>query len=95
MQESVRKYFNPRNDFHAVLKDLPPEIEQLYDCALKRFVANSEWMLFHELVFGVASPLNAYLSSINLPLNEAIYLTFKDMWLQLGVQQGKVRAGAT
>jgi hypothetical protein len=85
-----KKYFNARTGVAVSLAGLNAAQEGLFDEALKRFRANTDWLAFDEFVFGAQSVLFAGRRSYQDVLQSPLYVAIKDMSLQLGVQQGRI-----
>ena len=83
-------YTNPHTGARVDLGRLTDAEKPLYLEALRRFAQNVDWMEFHTFAFASKSQLYAgrrsYHDVVGLPLFKAL----EDMWLQLGVQQGRV-----
>jgi len=75
-------YVNPYTGKRFVMNGLTSKARALYKRCLKLFLENAEWMTFDDVAF---APGNTY---------PEIYKALKDMWLQLGIQQGKVQRKA-
>ncbi len=88
-------YLNMQTGVRVNLDGLTePEI-RFYQQAVERFLKNINWFTFHAFAFSSRSPLFKK-ESANKPANqEPLYLALKDMWLQLGVQQGMIRRRST
>ena len=68
------------------------EAEQAFlDRARKLFAANTDWFEFEGFAFGMRSPVFAKTRSHKKVVESPLYIALRDMWLQLGVQQGMVR----
>lgn len=83
-------YKNLRTGTFINLRKLSTELKDFYDRAFQAFMDNVDWMKFDDLVFGPSSPLYRRHKSHRAMLSDPLYKALKDMWLQLGVQQGKV-----
>ncbi len=59
--------------------------------ARKKFEQNADWLEFEDFAFGSRSPLYSKQRSHKAVLTHPLYVALKDMWLQLGVRQGKVK----
>ena len=59
--------------------------------ARTKFEQNSDWFEFEDFAFGSRSPLYAKTRSHKDVLTHPLYVALKDMWLELGVRQGKVK----
>ena len=58
--------------------------------ARAKFRDDADWFEFEEFAFGSRSPLYLRTRSHHDVLNHPLYLALKDMWLELGVRQGRV-----
>lgn len=58
--------------------------------AVRQFRGNADWFSFDEYLFSPRSPIYARRRSHLDVLKDPLYLALKDMWLQLGVQQGMI-----
>jgi hypothetical protein len=66
--------------------------EQAFLKAAKRlFNENVDWFEFESFAFGMHSPVFAKSRSHSKVVESPLYLALRDMWLELGVRQGKVR----
>jgi hypothetical protein len=54
------------------------------------FRDNVDWFQFEDFAFGSRSPLFSATRSHRDVLSHPLYIALKDMWLQLGVRQGRV-----
>lgn len=88
------KYVNPETGVEIDLSGLEGEKRKFYQQALKRFQRNTDWLSFDEFAFGVYSPLYSGRTSHLETMRDPLYLTLRDMWIQLGVQQGMVKRKA-
>ena len=70
---------------------LTAEERRFYDDAIERFRRHAHWLDFDEFAFGMRSPIYAGERSRLAVIKKPLYLALKDMWLQLGAQQGMVR----
>jgi hypothetical protein len=59
--------------------------------ARKKFEQNAEWLEFEDFAFGARSPLYSKTRSHKDVLTHPLYVALKDMWLELGVRQGRVK----
>ena len=59
--------------------------------ARKKSAENADWFEFEDFAFGSRSPLYAKTRSHKDVLTHPLYIALKDMWLELGVRQGKVK----
>lgn len=85
------EYINLETGLRINLDNLTADEKKFYQQAIKRFRENTHWGSFDEFAFGNRSPIyNRRRSHINV-LESALYLVLKDMWIQLGVQQGMIK----
>jgi hypothetical protein len=63
--------------------------------ARTKFEQNSDWFEFEDFAFSSRSPLYSKTRSHKDVLTHPLYVALKDMWLELGVRQGKVEDVAT
>ena len=89
------KYVNSDTGVEIELAGLTERKTKFYRQALERFRKNVDWLVFEEFVFGPLSPLYSERKSRQEVIEDPLYLALEDMWLQLGVQQGKVKAETT
>ena len=59
--------------------------------ARKKFQQNANWFEFEDFAFGSRSPLYSKTRSHKDVLTHPLYVELKDMWLELGVRQGRVK----
>ena len=63
--------------------------EQVFlDRAQRKYRRNVGWFEFEDFAFGMRSPLFSKTRSHRNVLENPLYIVLRDMWLQLGVQQG-------
>jgi len=85
------EYINLETGLRINLDNLTADEKKFYQQAIKRFRENTFWWSFDEFAFGTRSPIyNRRRTHIDV-LENPLYLVLTDMWLQLGVQQGKVK----
>jgi hypothetical protein len=84
------RYHNKQSGVDVDLGTLDDEKRRLFDIANERFRNNTNWFEFEQLIFSYTSPLFREAKSRADVLNDPLYLALKDMWLQLGVNQGFV-----
>jgi len=89
------KYANSDTGVEIELAGLTAVKTKFYRQALEKFRKNVDWMAFEEFVFGPMSPLYSERKSRQEVIEDPLYLALEDMWLQLGVQQGMVKAETT
>lgn len=71
-------------------RSLTAEEQRFLEIARGKFLQNTDWFEFEDFAFGSRSPLFAATRSHRDVLTHPLYLALKDMWLQLGVRQGRV-----
>lgn len=59
--------------------------------ARAKFAGNADWFEFEDFAFGSRSPLYSKSRSHQDVLAHPLYIALKDMWLELGVRQGRVK----
>src|SRR3954454_9422657 len=84
------RYHNEQSGIDVDLGKLDDEKRRLFDAAQERFRKNTNWFEFEQLVFSYTSPLFRHAKSRAEVLRDPLYLALKDMWLQLGINQGFV-----
>lgn len=58
--------------------------------AQKKYRANANWFDFEDFAFGMRSPVFSRTRSHLDVLRSPLYIALKEMWLDLGVKQGRV-----
>lgn len=58
----------------------------------EKFAENVDWLEFEEFAFGSRSPLFNKTRSQQDVLKHPLYLALREMWLDLGVRQGRIKA---
>jgi hypothetical protein len=58
-----------------------------------KFIENTDWFQFEDFAFGMRSPVFSKTRSHKNVLENPLYIALKDMWLELGVRQGRIAAG--
>ncbi len=58
--------------------------------ARRLFAENTDWLEFEGFAFGMRSPVFAKTRSHKKVVESPLYIALRDMWLELGVRQGKV-----
>ena len=84
------RYHNPETGVDVDLGELDPPRKRLYERAQKLFRSNASWFAFEQLAFAWPSPLFEEGVVRAEVLRSALFIALKDMWLQLGVNQGYV-----
>lgn len=69
---------------------LTPDEESFLHRAERKFADNADWFEFEDFAFGSRSPLYSKTRSQKDVLAHPLYVALKDMWLELGVRQGRV-----
>jgi len=85
-------YQNPRTGIRIDLAALSDEEQRFYRAAKERSDNGIPWFDFDDFAFGSNSPLYRGRASHHEVLQHPLYIVLKDMWLELGVRQGRVRA---
>jgi hypothetical protein len=85
-------YQNPRTGIRIDLPSLNHAEQTFYRAAKQRFDDGVPWFDFDDFAFGRSSPLYRGRTSHHEVLQHPLYVALKDMWLELGVRQGRVRA---
>ena len=62
------------------------------ELARTKFRDNADWFEFEDFAFGSRSPLFSATRSHRDVLTHPLYVELKEMWLRLGVQQGRIAA---
>ena len=88
------RYLNRKSGLQIDLGELSPEKERFFDVAHKQFRKNVNWFEFEQLVFSYTSPIFSGAKNRGAVVNDPLYRALKDMWLQLGIDQGFVAGGA-
>ena len=83
-------YVNPESGLDVDLGKLSPERERFFEDARRQFQKNVSWFDFERVVFSYWSPLFSGLKNRADVVNEPLFIALKDMWLQLGINQGYV-----
>jgi hypothetical protein len=84
------RYVNPKTKFSIELSSLTESERAFYEKAVRQFQRNVDWVSFDEFLFSPKSPIYAGRRSHLEVLRHPLYLALRDMWLQLGVQQGMI-----
>src|ERR1041385_5403319 len=61
--------------------------------ARRKFEEGVDWLEFEDFAFGSRSPLYAPARSHQDVLQHPLYVALKEMWLDLGVRQGRIAVG--
>jgi len=86
-------YQNSRTGVRIDVSALTEAERNFYRAAKQRFDRGVAWFDFDDFAFGGGSPLYQGRKSHHEVLQHPLYIVLKDMWLELGVRQGRVRAG--
>jgi hypothetical protein len=86
------RYHNPTSGITIDLGHLDADKKRFFETAQKQFRKNANWFEFEQLVFSYTSPVFHRSRNRADVLNDPLYHSLKDMWLQLGIQQGFVTA---
>src|SRR2546430_6546481 len=84
------RYHNKESGVDVDLGTLNDEKRRLFEATHERFRKNTNWFEFEQLVFSFTSPLFRNAKSRAEVLTDPLYTALKDMWLQLGINQGFV-----
>jgi hypothetical protein len=84
------RYHNPKSDLDIDLGHLDADKRRLFETAHEKFRQNTNWFEFEQLVFAYTSPLFNRAKNRADVVSEPLFLALKDMWLQLGIDQGYV-----
>lgn len=78
----------------ALRKDdgLTPEEQQFLSRAQAKFADGLDWLEFENFAFGPRSPLFSRTRSQQDVVKHPLYVALRDMWLELGVRQGRIAA---
>ena len=84
------RYINRKSGVSVDLGDLDVAKKRLYENALEQFRRNVSWFEFERFVFSYTSPLFSSARNRAAVVDDPLYAALKDMWLQLGIDQGFV-----
>lgn len=62
--------------------------------ARRKYLDDTDWLQFEEFAFGSRSPLFSATRSQRDVLTHPLYAALKEMWLELGVRQGRIAGAA-
>jgi hypothetical protein len=82
------RYHNPKSGLDIDLGPIDAEKRRLFDTAQEKFRKNTNWFEFEQLVFTYTSPIFSRAKNRADVVNEPLFHALKDMWLQLGIDQG-------
>ena len=83
-------YSNRKSGVSIDLGDLDVAKRHLYERALEQFRSGVSWFEFEQFVFSYTSPLFSAARDRAAVVKDPLYAALKDMWLQLGIDQGFV-----
>lgn len=83
-------YTNRKSGLNIDLGDLDAAKRRLYERALAQFRRGVSWFEFEQFVFSYTSPLFSGARNRAAVVDDPLYTALKDMWLQLGIDQGFV-----
>jgi hypothetical protein len=66
--------------------------QHFLNLARAKFNQNADWFEFEDFAFGSRSPLFSATRSHRDVLTHPLYLELREMWLALGVKQGRIAA---
>lgn len=69
---------------------LNPEEQRFLERAREKFRRNVDWFAFEDFAFGMRSPIYSPTRSHRDILTNPLFRELNDMWLQLGVRQGRI-----
>jgi hypothetical protein len=73
-------------------QSLTAEEQAFLKRARGKYRDNADWLEFEEFAFGSRSPIFASTRSHRDVLQHPLYEALKEMWLDLGVRQGRIAA---
>jgi len=82
------RYQNKDSGVDIDLGALTSEKLRLFETASELFRKNTSWFEFEQFVFSFTSPLFRQAKNRADVLKDPLYVALKDMWLQLGINQG-------
>jgi hypothetical protein len=71
---------------------LTPDEQAFLERARRKFNEGTDWLAFEDFAFGNRSPIFARNRSHQDVLQHPLYVALKEMWLDLGVRQGRIAA---
>jgi len=89
------RYQNPESGLEIDLGKVDEEQKRLFDRAQKMFRSNASWFAFEQVMFAYTSPLFRPSRNRAEVVHDPLYKALKDMWLQLGINQGYVAPRTT
>jgi len=84
------RYLNRKSGLSIDLGDLDSDKRRLFKTAQDHFRDNANWFEFEQFVFSYTSPIFNKSRGRADVLGDPLYAALKDMWLQLGIDQGFV-----
>lgn len=72
--------------------ELTQEEHEFLQRARGLFRQNADWLEFEGFAFGTRSPIFSRNRSHRDVLQHPLYVALRDMWLELGVRQGRIAA---
>ena len=84
------RYINRKSGVTIDLGDLDAAKRRLYERALEQFREGVSWFAFEHLIFSYTSPLFSTARNRADVVDDPLFAALKDMWLQLGIDQGFV-----
>jgi hypothetical protein len=66
--------------------------QQFLGRAQAKFAEGADWLEFEEFAFGPRSPLFSKTRSQQDVLKHPLYVALREMWLELGLRQGRIAA---
>jgi hypothetical protein len=84
------RYQNTESGVTLELGGLDGDRRAFYRSALEKFEKNVSWFEFETFAFGFTSPVFHRSRNRSEVLSDSLYVALKDMWLQLGINQGFV-----
>lgn len=69
---------------------LTPDEQSFLERARGKFLENTDWLEFEEFAFGSRSPIFSRTRLHRDVVQHPLYIALKQMWLDLGVRQGRV-----
>lgn len=83
-------YVNRKTGVRIDLSQLNEKERRFYEAATARYRVKPNWLEFQAFAFGMDNPAFAPDRSHADALTHPLYLALRDMFLQLGVTQGKI-----
>ena len=86
----IMKYINERTGAEINLESLTENEKEFYNEAFDKYQKNEDWWEFHLFALTPKSPIYTNRKSHQEILQHPLYCALKDMWIELGIQQGEV-----